>query len=106
MQRFLRFTSLLAFSLWWGGLTVYAGIVVPIGTELFGSTAQGFITQQVTHWLNLFAAIALVATARTVFVRQAWWIVASWIALVIALLVLIAVHAKLDVLIDAVNQTV
>jgi len=43
---------LLLFAVWWGGLTFYAAIVVPIGTELIGASEQGFVTQQVTQWHN------------------------------------------------------
>lgn len=42
------------FALWFGGFTFYVSFVVPIGNEVLGSVrSQGFITQQVTHWLNL-----------------------------------------------------
>jgi hypothetical protein len=42
-----------AFLAWQGGFVFYAGVVVPIGTELLGSAReQGFITQAVTNWLN------------------------------------------------------
>ena len=50
---------ILVFAVWWGGLTFYAVIVVPIGTEQIGSTDQGFITQEVTRWHNaLLTAMA------------------------------------------------
>lgn len=47
-------TLLLAvFALWFGGFTFYTAFVVPIGTEVLGSSrAQGMVTQQVTDQLN------------------------------------------------------
>jgi cation transport ATPase len=54
------YTLLIAtFALWFGGFTFYVSFVVPIGTEILGSArSQGFITQQVTHWLNLACGCA------------------------------------------------
>lgn len=44
--------------MWWGAFTFYAGIVVPIGMRVLGSHIEmGFITQQVTIYLNLFSLI-------------------------------------------------
>jgi hypothetical protein len=49
-----RFLIVCLLSFWLGGLTFYAVIVVPIGAKVLGSeTEQGFITQQVTNWLNI-----------------------------------------------------
>lgn len=42
-------------AIWWGGLTFYAAIVVPVGTEQFGSFGQGLVTLQVTRYLNALA---------------------------------------------------
>lgn len=42
------------FGLWFGGFTFYTAFVVPIGTDVLGSSrTQGFITQQVTDVMNL-----------------------------------------------------
>ncbi|MCA9269901.1 MAG: hypothetical protein KDA41_15580, partial [Planctomycetales bacterium] len=62
MRRVLYFASLLPMIAWWGGLTFYAGVVVPVGAAVFGSTEQGFVTQRVTNWLNLLLAVALAAS--------------------------------------------
>src|SRR5947209_17239059 len=49
---------------WLGGFTFYAGVVVPIGTEVLESSlAQGWITRRVTTWLNVAAAVTLAAWA-------------------------------------------
>lgn len=53
-----QFLLTLVVGLWLGGLTFYAGIVVPIGTEIVGGTEQGFVTQRVTNWLNALGVVA------------------------------------------------
>ncbi|MDX1965621.1 MAG: hypothetical protein SFV23_00495 [Planctomycetaceae bacterium] len=106
MHRTLRFLALVSLAVWWGGLTVYAGIVVPVGTELFGSTAQGFVTQRVTHWLNAFAAAALGATAPLVWMSRRRWRLATWLLLAGSLAALVVVHVWLDQLVDPVRQSV
>ena len=45
-------------AMWWGGLTFYAAIVVPLGIEQFGGVEQGLLTQRVTVWLNIAGTIA------------------------------------------------
>lgn len=52
---------LLLWGVWWGGLTLYAAIVVPIGTQSVGSIEQGFITQRVTGWLNAIGIIMVLS---------------------------------------------
>jgi hypothetical protein len=50
--------KIIALSIWWGAFTFYAGIVVPVGMRVLGShTEMGFITQQVTVFLNIFSLI-------------------------------------------------
>src|SRR5215468_6101686 len=55
-----RFLVLVALMFWQGGFTFYAAVVVPVGQNELGShLQQGFITRQVTDYLNLSGAIAL-----------------------------------------------
>jgi hypothetical protein len=66
MTRFLRrFLVLVALMFWQGGFTFYAGVVVPVGTAVLKNSArrQGFITREVTAWLNVTAAAALAVLA-------------------------------------------
>ena len=64
---------------WWGGLSFYAVVVVPIGTELIGSVEQGFITQRVTMWHNCLAVLFLLCLAVEAYSRKSrvLWVVAS-----------------------------
>lgn len=67
----LSFTLL--FAIWWGGLTFYAAVVVPIGTQQIGSLDQGFITQQVTRWHNgLLAAMTFYLLIESI--RRPFWL--------------------------------
>src|SRR5437764_12169532 len=55
-----RFLVILALGFWLGGFTFYAGVVIHIGHRVFGSAREtGFLTQQVTGWLNLSGVLAL-----------------------------------------------
>ena len=69
-QRLLFRINLLLLALWFGGFTVYAGIVIPIGSELIGETTQGFITQKVSFWLNLIGIIAIISLGIWIFFFQ------------------------------------
>jgi hypothetical protein len=83
VRRFLLVQALL---LWQGGFLFYAAVVVPVGTDVFGSAAQGAVTRRVTWWLNLFglAFLAVYAwdayAARDPSRRRAaarWWLGAA-----------------------------
>jgi hypothetical protein len=92
---------------WQGGFTFYAAVVVPVGQEVLGShLEQGFITRQVTTYLNLAGAIALVLLAwDTIGCKDGVRIRRrarrlSWIGMAVALLVLIWLHEYLEGLLD------
>jgi hypothetical protein len=56
--------KIIILSIWWGAFTFYAGIVVPLGMNLLGSHIKmGFITQQVTKYINIFSLIIFVLFA-------------------------------------------
>jgi hypothetical protein len=107
-----RFLVLIALMFWQGGFTFYASVVVPVGQEVLGShLAQGFITQQVTKYLNLSGAVALLALAldlaaarETAWVRRLRWML--WLGMVAALVVLVGLHPRLDQLLVPSTQTI
>ena len=102
-----RALALAAFAFWLGGLSFYALVVVPVGTEVLGgAVAQGFVTQAVTVRLNLVASGALAALAWNAFVTRRRAIVASWAVMVAAQCVLFALHPRLDHLLDPAAHTV
>src|SRR5438876_5279219 len=102
-----RFLVLAALMFWQGGFTFYAAVVVPVGQEELGShLQQGFITRQVTNYLNLSGAIALLVLAWDVAAandpsrprRTARW--ATWTGMVLILFALAWLHQHLDQLLN------
>ncbi len=102
-----RFLVLVALFFWLGGFTFYASVVVPIGQQVFGHLRQGFVTRQVTVYLNLAGTIGLVFLVWDLFAardRRAWrrrgrWLL--WSGMVLALLLLHWLHGRLDELLVA-----
>lgn len=103
-----RTLLLASFAMWFGGFGFYVSIVVPIGTDVLGSSLnQGMITRQVTVWINLFAGIALaMMVLESIF---------SWkrlpaglrstqlglcMSMIVALIGLVYLHPILDSMID------
>ena len=103
-----RFVVLHAFLLWQGGFVVYGGVVVPAGAEVLGSDRlQGFVTQQVTVWLNLFGVAWCAALAWDCHAVRGDRLRAGLVAVCAALLiVLFAAHPQMDALLDGDAQSV
>jgi hypothetical protein len=102
-----RVLVLVALMFWQGGFTFYAAVVVPVGQKELGShLEQGFITRQVTNFLNLSGAVALPLLAWDVIVssdqskvrRSLRW--AVWTGMGLTLLALIHRHEQLDQLLN------
>jgi hypothetical protein len=93
---------LAALMFWQGGFVFYAGVVVPTGTEVLGSAAeQARITRQVTWYLNVSGAVALVLfawdAAATRVRRDVYWgRWLAWLVMAAALGVLVVLHPRLD----------
>ncbi|MFO0876219.1 MAG: hypothetical protein U0840_02510 [Gemmataceae bacterium] len=66
-----RYLVVIALMFWQGGFTFYVSVVVPVATEVLGSALrQGFITRQVTGWLNLIGSITLGLLAVDIFLTR------------------------------------
>jgi hypothetical protein len=107
-----RYLALAALLFWQGGFTFYASVVVPVGQQVLGShLEQGFITQQVTGWLNLSGAVALLLVGCELVLGQdsfAWrrrGRGALWLAMVLTLVALHNLHGRLDPYLDAAEHT-
>jgi hypothetical protein len=97
LERLSRFLLAAIVGLWLGGLTLYAGIVVPIGAEILGETEQGFITQRVTNRLNAIGVLAVLGLGASLFRRQPSWPVSvTWAGLAMFQLALLVLHPILD----------
>ena len=112
----ITFRTLLitAFAVWFGGFTFYVAFVVPIGNDVLGSVrSQGFITQQVTHWLNLVCGISILVMLiesgrswKTSIGR--WRVVQLAMVLIIAglLVALVLIHPVMDEMIIVEDETI
>jgi hypothetical protein len=56
----LRFLARVAFAIWFGGFTFYAGVVVPDLHESFGGMETGEVSRRVAVVLYLFGGSAMV----------------------------------------------
>lgn len=102
-----RLLVIVALMFWQGGFTFYAAVVVPVGQQELGShLQQGFITRQVTNYLNLSGAVALillgwdVAATRDKSTARRWARWAAWMGMILALLALTCLHQHLDQLLN------
>ncbi len=77
----------ISWGMWWGGLSFYAIVVVPIGTEQIGSVEQGFITQKVTLWHNVITILFVLALSIDAFCRKKR---ASWVVVVLLATITVA----------------
>jgi hypothetical protein len=107
-----RYLALAALLFWQGGFTFYAAVVVPIGQQVLGShLEQGFITREVTGWLNLSGVVALPLLAGELVLardpcRVRRWLRASlWLLMALTLAGLYLLHARLDPYLDPVEHT-
>jgi hypothetical protein len=102
MRLFRRFLVLAALMFWQGGFTFYAAVVVPVGQQVLGAPGdQGFITRQVTDYLNLSGGVALLALAWDAAAnRERGWRChlrwGCWVGMVVTLGVLCWLHVRLD----------
>jgi hypothetical protein len=95
-----RYVIVATWALWIGGLTFYGLVVVPTGTKLLGSTQQGFITQQVTNYLNLIGWVALTALLWNVVRQRRKLLAATWLVMLAAQIALMVIHPQLDKLLN------
>jgi hypothetical protein len=98
-----RFIVLQLLSFSFGGFVFYAGVVVPIGTRVLGSTTQGFITRDVTRVLNAAMLVCIAGlvweamagrASRSAVANRVLWSLTILIAFFC--LTLIALHGHLN----------
>ena len=106
-----RYAVLLTFALWMGGFTFYTLIVIPTGGKVLGSERDvGFITQQVTNWLNWIGLLALLIlgwNARAEGRGAAKLFLAlAWLAMALTQAGLFALHRVIDTLLDTATHKI
>lgn len=99
--------ALATFALWWGGFTFYAIVVIPTAQKILRShTRVGFITQEVTQWINICAVVALgflvweLLSAALLTSRRRRWLWTAWLVMVAVQIGLFILHPMLDRLLD------
>ncbi len=106
LREFWSMFLLIIWSTWWGGLSFYAIVVVPIGTEIIGSVEQGFITQQVTWWHNWILAFLVACLGIEALCRRSKLLFAVVASLLVVDLILFIDHAYLTSQMDFVRKSV
>lgn len=108
-QKLFQIILLASFAMWFGGFGFYVSFVVPIGTEVLGSTFdQGMITRRVTiplNWLGLTCSVMLLLNSA--FGRKSgsgWWSrcvqFSSASAMLLMQLALFWLHPQIDAFVD------
>ena len=82
-SRVVDFVTDAVWLFWFGGLTFYMAVVVPIGSEILGSDVQGEVTSQVTSYINLASLVA----ATLIFLRG-WKRSSRWLMVCASLITL------------------
>jgi len=104
MSLFRRFLVIQALLFWQGGFLFYAAVVIPVGTRVLGSWAQGTVTRHVTDWMNLIGAIALAVLAWDQLAdasksgRKLRW--GLWVVMAVGLVALTLLHVTLAAYVD------
>jgi hypothetical protein len=103
-----RFLVIAVIAFWLGGFTFYASVVIHTGHRVFGNRAEtGFLTQQVTYWLNFSGVIALtVLLANGLadwrhanrWIKSGLWV--TWAIMVAILAALYTLHPMIDRMLD------
>jgi hypothetical protein len=114
LESLRRLLVVLGLCLWFGGVTFYTLVVIHTGHRVFDSRVEtGFLTQQVTNWLNLIGILALllmlwnvIAARRTATrsLRYALWM--SWAVIAGIEIALFCLHPRLDRFLDANNHVI
>lgn len=113
METVRLFFLYLAIAFSFGGFSFYAAVVVPIGSNVFDATSQGFITQQVTNIINVASAVTLftlvwegLASRHRRSPSQNTIFVGLLATYAICLTALFMIHPQLDALLDNENLSV
>ena len=110
-----RFLWIAAFAFWMGGFSFYGGVVIAVGAKVVagGESEFGFVTQQVTYWLNVSGCVALtiflvdlLADWRVLPRWGRWGLMGIWMALAMIQISLICIHPAMDRLLNPENFSI
>jgi hypothetical protein len=94
---YLLFVSL---AFWMGGFSLYFGVVVRIGDQVIGGTEQGFITRQISWWLNIAGLVTIGLMSVHLFFHRSWVLILSLTAVAVTHAFLMYRHSQLESLLD------
>ena len=100
----LRFATVIALAVWFGGFTFYSTAVIATSQEVLHSHLRtGLITQQVTNWLNWISLPALAICGANLVAqrkdpRRVWiWLLGTaFVGMVVTQITLFPAHRILD----------
>lgn len=108
-----RFLIMIIFMVWFGGFTFYGAVVIPTAHHVLGTHLEvGFLTQRVTHWLNLGGGITILALAVNLWllkrngVSDLRPLMVTWAMLILTLIGLLVLHQHLDQYLDEVEHVI
>lgn len=96
----LTYLLLVVFAFWMGGFSFYFGVVVRIGDQVIGGTEQGFITRQVSWWLNLAGLATLGLMCLHLYFHRSWVLGLSLLGMASTHGLLMFRHRQLESLLD------
>jgi hypothetical protein len=99
----------MAIAVWIGGFTFYTAVVIHTGHKVFGSRVEvGFLTQQVTRWLNIIGVVALLvflwnigASWNGAGAALRWALLLTWSIVVVIQVWLFCLHPMVDSTLNA-----
>ena len=113
-MNFVRYyLLLLAIAFSFGGFTFYAAVVIPISSDVFDATSQGFVTQKVTHVINIASGMTLLLLiwdgialrrSRTRKINRVYGVLL--VVYTVCVVSLVALHPRLDAMIDPGSMSV
>jgi hypothetical protein len=102
----LTYLLLISFAFWMGGFSFYFGVVVRIGDAVIGGTEQGFITRQISWWLNIAGLVTIALMILHLFFQRSWVLVLSCAAIAVTHAILMFRHSQLEALLDPETMSV
>jgi hypothetical protein len=108
-----RYLTVIILAMWMGGFTFYALIVIPTATKVLASVRMaGFITEQVTNWLNLMGIAAISFFLWNVVAEwnrqtrfRRYGLIATWAVMALTQIALFATHPFIDHLLNPRSHT-
>lgn len=102
----LTYLLFVSFAFWMGGFSLYFGVVVRIGDQVIGGTEQGFITRQISWWLNIAGLVTIGLMSAHLFFHRSWILVLSLMAIALTHGFLMYRHHQLESLLEPESMTV